>query len=550
MNLKNQSAITLISLIVTIIIIIILAGISINLILGENGLINRVNSGKELYNESSAKEKLKMDLAYLSIQKETNSEYNEQYLDNYLSQKGYVVNGDIVSVDGWQFQIDREQLIILDNIVKISHEVYEYKKDTDGIYNVGISLNVKSNTQIKEITVINPDGTEKIKYHPDNLSISENITVLLKNEYKVIVITSDGKEFSKNIIVDFGISTPTEFVAFANAVNNGETFEGQTIELINDIDLSSICGENIGNWTPIGSNGTYFSGTLDGHHHILENLYINTNSCSTSALFEQIPASATIQNLTVKDIYIYNTFDDTGTCNVAGIVAINYGTISNCSTSGGSIIQSQETSSSVWKCSRVGGIASHNQGNIINCFNTSTISAISSIYGKENYGNAGGIVGMNYINGLVDNCYNSGNISTSGYWAMVGGIASNLQETSSLVRNSYNYGNISITSGNQKFIGGVAGTNGTGKGIGTISNCYCTTDTSYSYYYSMSTAITTGRTSSDALKASASTLGDAWIEDGKKKTDTGEYIDNKDSDGNIIYINNGYPILKWQIDNK
>lgn len=40
-KLKNQGGITLISLVVTIIILIVLAGISINLLLGENGIINR-----------------------------------------------------------------------------------------------------------------------------------------------------------------------------------------------------------------------------------------------------------------------------------------------------------------------------------------------------------------------------------------------------------------------------------------------------------------------------------------------------------------------------
>ena len=46
---KNIKGITLISLVITIIILIILAGISINLILGENGLFSKAKQAKEEY---------------------------------------------------------------------------------------------------------------------------------------------------------------------------------------------------------------------------------------------------------------------------------------------------------------------------------------------------------------------------------------------------------------------------------------------------------------------------------------------------------------------
>ena len=46
-NLKNQKGITLIALVVTIIILLILAGISIATLTGENGLLNKANVAKE-----------------------------------------------------------------------------------------------------------------------------------------------------------------------------------------------------------------------------------------------------------------------------------------------------------------------------------------------------------------------------------------------------------------------------------------------------------------------------------------------------------------------
>ena len=56
MNLKSNKAITLIALIITIIILLILAGVSLSMILGENGLINKAQSSVDKYQGSSENE--------------------------------------------------------------------------------------------------------------------------------------------------------------------------------------------------------------------------------------------------------------------------------------------------------------------------------------------------------------------------------------------------------------------------------------------------------------------------------------------------------------
>ena len=47
--LKGQKGITLVALVVTIIVLIILAGVSIALVLGDNGIITKAKQGKENY---------------------------------------------------------------------------------------------------------------------------------------------------------------------------------------------------------------------------------------------------------------------------------------------------------------------------------------------------------------------------------------------------------------------------------------------------------------------------------------------------------------------
>ena len=46
-KIKNMKGITLISLVITIVVLIILAGITLNMLLGENGIINRTKTAKE-----------------------------------------------------------------------------------------------------------------------------------------------------------------------------------------------------------------------------------------------------------------------------------------------------------------------------------------------------------------------------------------------------------------------------------------------------------------------------------------------------------------------
>ena len=49
----NEKGITLIALVVTIVVILILAGVSLSLVLGNNGVINKAHEAKDKYEEAS-----------------------------------------------------------------------------------------------------------------------------------------------------------------------------------------------------------------------------------------------------------------------------------------------------------------------------------------------------------------------------------------------------------------------------------------------------------------------------------------------------------------
>ena len=56
MNLKSTSAITLIALVVTIVVLLILSGVAIITLTGENGILARAQSAKNMTEEATIKE--------------------------------------------------------------------------------------------------------------------------------------------------------------------------------------------------------------------------------------------------------------------------------------------------------------------------------------------------------------------------------------------------------------------------------------------------------------------------------------------------------------
>lgn len=105
---KNEKAITLIALIITIIVLLILAGITISLTLGEHGILNLAKQAKTKTEEETAREKLELVLLDLQAKKHTDVTYNEtDYINKEIEKNNMEVEGDTIFVNGWQFQIDR-----------------------------------------------------------------------------------------------------------------------------------------------------------------------------------------------------------------------------------------------------------------------------------------------------------------------------------------------------------------------------------------------------------------------------------------------------------
>ena len=95
---KNSKGITLIALVVTIIVLIILAGISINLILGDNGIITKAQLAKQAQEKTKIIENLQLEIAAKEGEKlQTTNGITQSEIEEILSKYGTVnKNGETI----------------------------------------------------------------------------------------------------------------------------------------------------------------------------------------------------------------------------------------------------------------------------------------------------------------------------------------------------------------------------------------------------------------------------------------------------------------------
>ena len=133
---------------------------------------------------------------------------------------------------------------------------------------------------------------------------------------------------------EYHFTTAEQLAGLAQLVNDktaSVSFEGKTIYLDNDLDLSGT------QWTPIGNGNNFvrhFAGTFDGQHHKIMNLYhhYTGDELVRNGLFGVVSDGGTLKNLLVIDADIASNDGSL----LAGILAdwVNGGTVENCYTSG------------------------------------------------------------------------------------------------------------------------------------------------------------------------------------------------------------------------
>lgn len=500
--LRKNKGITLVALIITVIVMIILAGVAIHLTIGKNGIFSSSRQVVESYKMASAKEKIELSISSYQMNQENTTLIDELKKiegfssihtqdDNRLPYK--------VVVDGYEFVINEDLSISDQETPKEDCEEGSILASiqTKDVKQNQVLLTIRGESQglpIEKMDLYVAGQIVKTYQYNDNKLEQEEIFTLSNMEFYqdlecYVVVTNTAKNTAtspskivKNIDT---IESQVDLKNLATLVNSGNSFSGKTIYLISDI----ITGTN---WIPIGYydgkdffTGMPFCGTFEGNHHT-----ITISSLSKSDIYKSSGLFGLIIDGAVNNLKIAGHMD-APCAHVGGIAGgIKNTTISNCSninnmTSFPSTYDSNynyhggivgfATSSSLLQCSNtdfiagntfVGGICGYAETNvkISNCTNSGSASCsgtsnISWANGASNsYGTVGGICGflLNSKNNYgIIGCINTGNLiyNSNTVFTVKGGIVGWAKNSSIL--QSKNEG--TIITAYSSAIGGIAG---------------------------------------------------------------------------------------------
>ena len=440
--LKQKNGITLIALVTTIIVLLILAGITIGAITGSNGIIGQAQSAKEETEISQEKEIIDISTVE-AMGKNNRGNLEEEEFQTALSNH---TNGKASVLDtGEEFEVlfeESNRYYIVDKNGNIG-EMNEYiEDDSPG--------DITKDENGKELA-----GTADEPYQIwciedlvafSNITRGEGIVLKNGNPEKANIESFSGKYVVLKRTLNFNSKLSyqnSERTDFGDI--NGNDEDGNT--LINEM----LTGTG---FNPIG----VFCGTFDGENHEIINLYENRTS-GNLGLFGEVKNS-TIKNLTVQGKIEVSDENNTGVN--GGIVALSRdnSTFINCSNkveinsqgvryATGGIVGRSWGNAIITNCSNFGRLSStseatggiigrsENDVNIKNCFNVGEIGSTGSM--------AGGIAGDIIRGGKIINVYNSGEISENGPYGR-GGIAGRIglggNQTIINISNAYNIGNV------------------------------------------------------------------------------------------------------------
>ena len=216
---------------------------------------------------------------------------------------------------------------------------------------------------------------------------------------------------------EYHITTAEQLAGLAQLVNDktaSVSFEGKTIYLDNDLDLSG------SQWTPIGDGSNhrrFFAGTFNGQHHKIMNLNhpYTGNEVVRNGLFGVVSDGGTLKNLLVIDADI----DSNDGSLIAGILAdwVNGGTVENCYTSG----KIENNVGSKFVGGLIGQCTWSTQ--VKGC--GSDAKVISTESNEDDVDTVGGLIGQwenSADSSSITDCWFGGSVSCNNIYSAVGGI--------------------------------------------------------------------------------------------------------------------------------
>ena len=245
MKTKETKGITLIAMVITIIILLILAGVSLNLVLGENGIITRAKTTGKIQTIATIKEAL--ELEKVDIQVENRKVDLDSYLDQIskgkkrydLSSKEKIDDktAEIIINDEHKFLVkDKENgdvEITYEGIAK-GDDLALSKYNGTYIYPESGTFTVTNNASGGELTV-NSDAPNIV-----TASIDENVVTVMPGtiagKANIIVKSSANGEYAENKVIH--VATVENGTISLSVTPYEGTYDGQAHNAITQVDVN------------------------------------------------------------------------------------------------------------------------------------------------------------------------------------------------------------------------------------------------------------------------------------------------------------------------
>ena len=389
-KIKNEQGITLLVLVITIIILLILAGITISAITGDNGLIRNTGQAKEETEIANEKEIIEK----ATVQAMGNNKY------------GNIEESEL------QEQLDKETDIGKTEVSDVGDEFEVIFHESNRYYTVDKDGNVEGAYEIVE------------DKYPGDITVGKEGETLDGSEEKPYEIwcIEDLVEWSQNYM-----NYRNSYIELKRTLNfesrlsytNGKMLNCSSIEELRNL-LTDTSGSG---FTPINS----FYGTFDGKNFEIQNIYENVSE-GYAGLFAR--AQGTIQNLGITGSINALTGSAGG---LVGYADENI-FINNCYNSAS--INAKNSAGGI-----IGYIYAGTTRNCINCYNKGSIQGNS----------AGGIIGGTTAGAVnIYNCYNVGRVKG----VNAGGIMGyKYHNTGTKIKNVYNYSKVEGSNNQGDIIG-------------------------------------------------------------------------------------------------
>lgn len=331
MKTKDLKGITLIALVVTVVTILVLAGVTINLIVGNEGLFNKTKSTKKIQTVASIKEAL--ELEKVDIQVESKKVDLDTYLEqistgkkNYnLSSKEKVdeKNAEIIVNDEYKFLVkDKENgdvEIIYDGIAKADDLTISSKNGTYTYPNSG-TFEVTNNTSRGELTV-SSDASNIATASIDGNTITVKPETVA-GKANIIVRSAANGEYAENKVIH--VATVKNGTIELEAIPYDGVYDGQAHNAFTSISTKpsdvkleySLDGNEYYEEMPTITNTSEFTVTVKASKEGYKT-QITTETVKVSKAEGKLTLSATSGTITYPSNTTFTVSGNTGTLSVS-----------------------------------------------------------------------------------------------------------------------------------------------------------------------------------------------------------------------------------------